>query len=118
VARAAINIGPYLAITKHNITAAMSEKKPSWPNVLHRAPGETLPVLNEALVELTLGLSMLQTWLYVTTITDKFILGLHVLGACNPVMDFEAPRDMTGPRRGVVIAFWSTTMTVPPYTGQ
>jgi hypothetical protein len=91
----------------------MSEKMPSWPNVLHRASGETLPVLNEALVELTLGLSMLETWLYVTTITDKFILG-----ASNPVMESEAPCDMTGPRRGVVIAFWSTTMIIPPYPGQ
>jgi hypothetical protein len=25
---------------------------------------------------------------------------------------------MTGPRRGVVIAFWSTTMIIPPYPGQ
>jgi hypothetical protein len=40
--------------------------------------GETLLVLEEVLVELNLGWSALQIYVFIATIRDQFILGLDV----------------------------------------
>jgi hypothetical protein len=54
---------------------------------LQTASVETIPVLKEALVELTLGLRTLRIWVFVAEITDEFILGLDVLRAYNASVD-------------------------------
>jgi hypothetical protein len=41
--------------------------------------GETIPALKEALVDVNLGRSNLQKWMFVAEITDEFILGMGVL---------------------------------------
>jgi hypothetical protein len=51
------------------------------------ASGETLPILKEALVELTLGLSPLCVWVLIAEITDELILGLHILLTYDAFMD-------------------------------
>jgi hypothetical protein len=43
--------------------------------------GETIPVLKEALVDLTPGQRALSFCVFVADVTDKFILGLNVLRA-------------------------------------
>jgi hypothetical protein len=55
--------------------------------VLKIASGETIPVVKEALVELTLGRRALSIWVFVTEITDELILGLDVLRAYNASLD-------------------------------
>jgi hypothetical protein len=54
---------------------------------LQTASGETIPVLKEALVEMTLGRRTLRIWVFVAEITDEFILGLDVLRAYNVSVD-------------------------------
>ena len=63
------------------------ERKPSRAYVLQTASGETIPVLKEALVELTLGRQALRTWVFVAEVTDEFILGLDVLRAYDASVD-------------------------------
>jgi hypothetical protein len=43
------------------------------------ASGEIIPILKEALVELTLGCSVLKIWVYVAEIMDELILRLDIL---------------------------------------
>jgi hypothetical protein len=63
------------------------ERKPSRAYVLQTASGETIPVLKEALVLLTLGRRALTIWVFVPEVTDEFILGLDVLRAYNTSVD-------------------------------
>jgi len=67
--------------------AGKPERKPSRAYVLQMASGETIPVLKEALVELTLGQRALRIWVFVAEVTDEFILGLDVLWAYDASVD-------------------------------
>jgi hypothetical protein len=49
--------------------------------------GRTIPIVRGALVELTLGQRALKIWVFVTDITDEFILGLDILGAYHATVD-------------------------------
>jgi uncharacterized protein YacL (UPF0231 family) len=51
------------------------------------ASGETIPIVKEALVEVTLGRRALRIWVFDAEITDELILELHVLQAYNMVVD-------------------------------
>jgi hypothetical protein len=51
------------------------------------ALGETIPVVKEALVELTLGRRALKIWVFVAGITKEFILRLNVLRAYDASVD-------------------------------
>jgi hypothetical protein len=55
--------------------------------VLQVVSGETIPVVKEALVELTLGQSALKIWVFVARITDELILGLYILRAYYTSVD-------------------------------
>jgi hypothetical protein len=69
------NTGVSMTIERPDIVAGQPERKPSRPYVLQTAPGETIPVLKEALVELRLGRCALKIRVFVAEITDNFILG-------------------------------------------
>jgi hypothetical protein len=49
--------------------------------------GRTIPVVREALVELTLGQRALKFWVFVADITDEFVLGLDNLRAYEASVD-------------------------------
>jgi len=49
-----IDTGASVTIARPDIVAGIPERKPSRAYVLQTASGETIPVLKEALVELTL----------------------------------------------------------------
>jgi hypothetical protein len=55
--------------------------------VLQTASGETIPVVKEAHVELTMGQSTLRSWVFVADIADDFILGLDILRAHDASVD-------------------------------
>jgi hypothetical protein len=63
---------------------------------------ETIPILKETLVQLTLGWSAFQIWVFVTEITDEFILGLDVLRAC----DASVHLGPHVPRLGLEVFLW------------
>lgn len=56
---------------------------------LQMASRETLPILKEALVTLTLGQHPLTTWVFVSEIFHMFILGLYITYTHNAPMNFR-----------------------------
>jgi predicted aspartyl protease len=78
-----IDTGASMTIARPDIVAGLPERKPNLPYVLQTASGETIPVMREARVELTLGRRPLRIWVLVADITDELILGLDVLRACD-----------------------------------
>jgi hypothetical protein len=82
-----IYTGTSVTIARPDIVAGQPERKPSRPYVLQTASGETIPLLKEALVELTLGRRALRIWVFVAEVTDEFILGLDVLRAYDAFVD-------------------------------
>ena len=82
-----IDTGASVTIVRPDIVAGRPERKPSRAYVLQTASGETLPMLREALVELTLGQRALSIWVFVAEVTDEFILGLDVLRAYDASVD-------------------------------
>jgi hypothetical protein len=67
--------GISVTITRPDITAGQPERGPTWPLVSR----EIIPVLKEALVELTLGRCPLRTRVLVVEIAGVLILWLDVL---------------------------------------
>jgi hypothetical protein len=65
-------------IARPDITAGLPERELTRLYVLQMISGETLPILMEVLVELTLGQHPLMTWAFVARIADEFILGLDI----------------------------------------
>jgi hypothetical protein len=64
-----------------DIVVGLPERRPYRQCVLKVGSGRTIPVVKEALVELTLGQRALKIWVFVTDINDVFILGLDILRA-------------------------------------
>ena len=54
---------------------------------MQTASGETIPVLKEAHVELTLGRRALRIWVFLADVTDEFILGLDILRTYDASVD-------------------------------
>jgi hypothetical protein len=84
-----IDTGASVTIARPDIVAEQPERNPSRAYVLQTASGETIPVLKEALVELTLGQLALRIWVFVAEITDEFIIGLDVLRDYDASVDLE-----------------------------
>jgi hypothetical protein len=63
-------------------------RKLIWSYILQMVPGRSL-VLKKALVDLALEQSTLCIWLFITKITDQFILGLEILRAYDTVTDLK-----------------------------
>jgi hypothetical protein len=82
-----IDTGASVTIARPDIVARQLERKPSRAYVLQTDSGETIPMLKEALVELTLGQPVLRIWVFVAEVTDEFILGLDVLRVYDASVD-------------------------------
>jgi hypothetical protein len=74
-------------VARPDIVAGLPEMELSRPYVLQTASGETLPVVKEAHVELTIGRRTLRRWVFVADITDDFILRLDILRAYDASVD-------------------------------
>jgi hypothetical protein len=83
-----IDTGASVTIARPDIFAGQPERKPSRAYVLQTASEESIPVLKEVLVELTLEQRALRIWVFVAEVTDEFILGLDVL------RDYDASVDL------------------------
>jgi hypothetical protein len=57
----------------------------------------TIPLFKGALVELTLWWLLLTAWVFITKITEEFILGLDVLHAHNEAIDLYREMNMVVP---------------------
>jgi hypothetical protein len=87
ICRVSIDAGVPVTTARPEIVAGQPERKPSRLYVLQMASGEIIPILKEALVELTLGRGALKILVFVAEITDEFILGLDILRACDASVD-------------------------------
>jgi hypothetical protein len=85
--RVIIDTEASVTIARSDIVAGLPERKPNLSYVLKTVSGETIPVMMEAHLELTLGRRPLRIWVLVAGITDELILGLDVLRACDASVD-------------------------------
>ena len=85
--RVTIDTGASVTIARPDIVAGQPERRPSRAYVLQTASGETIPVIKQSQVELTLGRRPIRIWVFVAEITDEFILGLDVLRAYDAFVD-------------------------------
>jgi len=85
--RVTIDTGASVTIARPDMVTGHLEMKPSRAYVLQTASGETIPLLKEALVQLTLGRRSLRIWVFVAEVIDEFILGLDVLPAYDAFVD-------------------------------
>jgi hypothetical protein len=84
-----IDTGVSMTIARPDVTAELPKRDPPMQCALQMASEETLPILKEALVKLTLGQCPLTTWVFVANITDEFVLGLDVMHAHDPSVDLR-----------------------------
>jgi hypothetical protein len=64
----------------------MAERQPNQRFMLQMVSGETLPILKEVFLTLTLGRRPLKNWVFVADITE-YILGLGILCAYGALVD-------------------------------
>lgn len=102
-----------MTFARLDIITGLLEREVTQLYVLPMASGETLPILKEMLVELTLGWRPLITWVLITKITDEFILGLDVLHIPDESVDLEPLVLQQGEKGGAVVVSWGTTMLIP-----
>jgi hypothetical protein len=79
--------GASATVARPDIVAGLPERELSRPYVLQAASGETIPVVKEAHVELTMGLRTVRSWVFVADIKDEFILRLDILRARDASVD-------------------------------
>lgn len=79
-----------MTVVRQNITAGLPEKYLSTPEALQMVSGQILPILKEALLKLTLGRRLLTKCVFVSKITDEFILGQNVLSTHAASVDCGA----------------------------
>jgi hypothetical protein len=65
--------------TRPDITAGLPKTKLHQLYILQMPSAETLPILENALMKLTLGWSELCIWVFIAKVTDEFILGRNIL---------------------------------------
>jgi predicted aspartyl protease len=85
--RVTIDTGASSTVARPDIVAGLPERELSRPYVLQTASGETILVVKEARVELTIGRRTLRSWVFVADITNDFILGLDILRAYDASVD-------------------------------
>jgi hypothetical protein len=78
-----------VTVAKPYIIAGLPKREPSTKYALQTASEETLLILKEAFVTLTLGRRPLKTWVFVANITNEFILGLDVLRVRDVTVDLK-----------------------------
>jgi hypothetical protein len=77
--RVTIDAGAFVIVARPDIVVGLSVMRRDPQCVLQVGSGRTIPVVKEALVELTLEQRALKFWVFVADITDELILGLDIL---------------------------------------
>jgi hypothetical protein len=76
-----------VTIARPDIVTELPERELSRPHVLQTASGGTIPIVQEARVELTLGRRTLRIWVFDAEITDDYILKMDILRAYDASVD-------------------------------
>jgi hypothetical protein len=78
--RATIDTGTSVTIAQSDIVSGQPQRKTNRAYVLQTASGESIPLMMEALVGLTVGRRALRFWVFVADVKDEFIIGLDECG--------------------------------------
>jgi hypothetical protein len=84
-----VDTGVYVTVARSDIAHGWPERQPNLRLTLHVVSGETLPILKEVFLTQTLGRCPLKIWVFVTDITNEFILGLDILRTHDAFIDIE-----------------------------
>jgi hypothetical protein len=87
--RVTIDTGASATVVRPDIVARLPERELSRPYVLQTESGETIPVVKEARVELTIGRFTLRNWVFVADIKDDFIRVWISLKYANCIYDLK-----------------------------
>jgi hypothetical protein len=82
-----VDTGAYVTVARPDIAARWPERQPDQRFTLQTVSGEALPILKEVFLTLTLGRRPLKIWVFVTNITNEFILGLDILRTYDASVD-------------------------------
>jgi hypothetical protein len=107
-----IDTGACVTIARPNIVATCPKRKPSQCYWLTTASEEFL-ILKEASGELKLGQGRMSIWVFVTGITDKFILGQDVLHTYDASVDWRCYMLQLGEVEILLSLSWSSTLWWP-----
>jgi hypothetical protein len=81
-----VDTGAYVTVARLDIAAGWHESNQTQVSCC-RVCGESLPILKEVVLTLTLGHRPLRMWLFVADITDELILGQDILCAYDASVD-------------------------------
>jgi hypothetical protein len=73
----------YVTVARPDIADGWPKREPDQRFTLQMVSGESLPIQKEVFLTLSLGQRSLKMWVFVTDITNEFILGLDILCAYN-----------------------------------
>jgi hypothetical protein len=82
------------------------------------ASGETLPILKEVFVQMTLGWSPIRIYVLIAEITDELILELDILHTYGTFMDVGHVHGATGSGRNIRMEPPGTASVSLPFVGQ
>jgi hypothetical protein len=82
-----VDTGAYVTVVRPDIATGWPERQLSQRFKLKTVSGETLPILKEVFLILTLGCRPLKIWVFVANITNELILGLDILHTYDASVD-------------------------------
>jgi hypothetical protein len=82
-----VDTGAYVTVVRPDIATGWPERQLSQRFKLQTVSRETLPVLKEVFLTVTLGRRPLKIWDFVADITNEFILELDILRAYDTSVD-------------------------------
>jgi hypothetical protein len=82
-----VDAGAYVTVARLDIATGWSERQPNPGFMLQTVSGESLPILKEVLLTLILGRRPLRMRVFITNITNEFILGLDILCTYDASVD-------------------------------
>jgi hypothetical protein len=99
-----VDTGAYVTVVRPDIAAGWPERQLRQRFKLQTVSGETLPILKEVFLTVTLGRRPLKIWAFVADINNEFILGLDILRAHDASVDIGR---LTLRLAGEEISLWS-----------
>jgi hypothetical protein len=109
-----VETGAYVTVARPDIAAGWPERQLNQRFKLKTVSGESLPVLKEVFLTLTLERRPLKILVFVANITNEFILGLDILRAYDASVDVgrQTPRlseeevSLWSPGAGPLLPAW------------
>jgi hypothetical protein len=82
----------YVTVGRPDIATGWPKRELNQCFMLQTVSGEALPILKEVFLTLSLGRRPLKIWVFVTNITNEFVLGLDILCAYDASVDLRCQK--------------------------